>query len=88
MKRLGLTADERYRKGAATRLGMTLEEYDNRLSSGERWCSGCRQWQPECDFYRGDAAECKTVRRERKRAAREHEWQAFRNWLLARVLVK
>jgi hypothetical protein len=31
-------------KGAATRLGITLQEYLAHLESGEKWCSVCREW--------------------------------------------
>jgi len=37
-------------QSAADRLGITLEEYIQRVEGGEKWCVGCRAWQPVDDF--------------------------------------
>lgn len=31
-------------RGHATRLGMTVEQYQARVASGQRWCCGCKEW--------------------------------------------
>jgi hypothetical protein len=38
------------RKTAAARIGVTLDEYDQRRAAGEKWCTGCKQWHPHVDF--------------------------------------
>ncbi|AMV24562.1 Recombination endonuclease VII [Gemmata sp. SH-PL17] len=32
-------------KGAATKIGVTFEEWERRRTNGEAWCYCCRQWQ-------------------------------------------
>jgi hypothetical protein len=32
------------RKGHATRLGLTLEEYELRVSAGLHYCTSCKDW--------------------------------------------
>lgn len=39
------SAEHRMRIGA-TRLGISFAEYCARVEAGERWCYGCRVWQP------------------------------------------
>lgn len=52
-------------KTAATRVGMSLEEYQQRQAAGEKWCTACKDWRPIADFHkdasRGDGlkASCK-----------------------------
>lgn len=54
------------RKAAAARLGVPLAEYDRRRASGEKWCTGCKQWHRRTSFTidrsRGDgvAKWCRT----------------------------
>jgi hypothetical protein len=43
------TAEQR-RKGAATRIGVTLAEYEARRAAGEKWCWRCRSWQWREEF--------------------------------------
>lgn len=35
---------------AASRIGITLVEYEAHRAQGERWCSRCKQWHPEAAF--------------------------------------
>lgn len=78
------------RRTAATRIGVTLAEYDARLLAGEKWCGSCRTWHGrgrfELDRSRTDglsavcaAARIRCVDRpgkaERRAArARGHAW--------------
>jgi hypothetical protein len=61
-------------KAAAKRLGLTIEEYNARIAAGEKWCTGCKEWQPQSDFqidrsrYDGRAASCGKNRKQRYRA--------------------
>ncbi|HUR74416.1 MAG TPA: hypothetical protein VMZ00_09070 [Sporichthya sp.] len=65
----------RIRVTAATRLGITLAEYDRRVAAGEKWCGGCRNWHPRASFStdrsRGDglAKWCTTYTSTRSRAS-------------------
>ena len=86
-RRQGLGAPERLRKATATKLGLTLAEYDAHLAAGELWCTGCKGWHDSSAFY-PNAHWCKASTAADKRARRDREWVEFRNWLLARVLVK
>ena len=38
------------RKGAALRLGISLEEYERNLDSGLRWCTACKEWHLSTEF--------------------------------------
>lgn len=83
----GLDAPERLRKATATKHGLTLAEYDTLIAAGQRWCTGCKAWHDESAFYR-NAHWCKASTVAARREKRNREWHEFRNWLLARVLVK
>lgn len=37
-------------KSAATKIGVTAEEYLRRRDAGERWCWACREWHPLAAF--------------------------------------
>ena len=78
---------ERIRRSVASRLGMTLVEYDVHRAAGERWCSGCRGWHPVAEFG-PTAGYCRPAQRRRQRDGLHARSEEFRNWLLARVLVK
>lgn len=39
-------------KRAAQRAGVTLEEYQQRISDGFKWCYSCKQWLPHASFHR------------------------------------
>ncbi len=60
-------------KLAAKRLGMSLEEYQNKISNGLKHCTKCKTWQPReafpNDSSRGDGLEarCRTCNYRRKR---------------------
>ncbi len=64
---------EGVRKAAATRLGLSLAEYEEHLDAGLLWCWRCREWHPAAEFAtdrnrgRGRAAAC---RRTQNAAAR------------------
>lgn len=78
---------ERNRKAAATRIGVSLDEYDRRRAAGEFWCTGHQHWEL-ADAVSSRRGYCVEAHRTRQRAKRDREWIEFRNWLLARVLVK
>jgi 5-methylcytosine-specific restriction endonuclease McrA len=50
---------------AAKRIGVPVDEYVSRINSGEKWCTGCKEWHSRTLFYvdrsRSDglAASCK-----------------------------
>ncbi|NOR03661.1 HNH endonuclease [Mycolicibacterium fortuitum] len=52
-------------KTAATRLGISVEDYAARTDAGQKWCRSCREWHAREDFNadrsRGDglAAQCR-----------------------------
>jgi hypothetical protein len=81
-------APERIRRGAATKLGVSLDEYDRRKAAGEFWCSGHQRWEPAAAVSSSRRGYCAETQRLRRRASQERQWQEFRNWVLARVLVK
>jgi len=60
------------RKAAATRVGVSLVEYDSRLLAGEKWCHACTSWHPRSEFgtdrHRADglAAVCRRARERTK----------------------
>ncbi len=35
---------------AASRLGLSLAEYQARRDAGEKWCTGCKDWHPVAEF--------------------------------------
>lgn len=59
-------------KSAATRVGLTREQYVERLAAGDKWCTACKAWHPRAAFApdasRGDglAARCAASRRKRE----------------------
>lgn len=69
------TTPLRVRAAAVARIGVTVGEYDARLEAGEKWCCGCRSWQPRSDFAadksRGDGLVkwCRAYANERSRAS-------------------
>lgn len=38
------------RKAAATRVGLTLQEYEARVAAGEKWCTACKEWHQRDAF--------------------------------------
>lgn len=40
----------RFRAAAASRIGITLAEYDAKIEAGLKWCTGCKEWQPRAAF--------------------------------------
>ena len=59
------TVPLRTRATAAARIGVSLAEYDERRTNGQKWCTGCKAWQQSTDFARdksrsdGLAARCR-----------------------------
>jgi hypothetical protein len=52
MDTLGMAGTvEGVRKTAAKRIGVTLDEYERRLSAGERWCFACKSWHLRSAFH-------------------------------------
>ena len=67
-------------KAAATRLGITHDEYARHLEAGEKWCAGCKAWHSRdafgTDTSRSDGLQryCRRGRKawaQRKKAAQE-----------------
>ncbi len=60
-------------KIAAQKVGMSEQEYLSRLSQGEKWCTGCKEWHLQdafaVDRSRGDGltASCRTYRNSKSR---------------------
>lgn len=58
-------------KVAATRAGITLDEYRSRVAAGEKWCTACKTWHPRAEFGRdttrrdGLTATCTAARKAR-----------------------
>lgn len=56
---------------AAKRVGLTLAEYQQRVTAGTKYCTGCRAWHPVDKFGRdssrsdGRSASCKNARAQR-----------------------
>lgn len=86
-RRQGLDAPERLRKATATKHGLTLADYDALLAAGQLWCTGCKAWHDRLAF-RPAGHYCRESERNARRKQHNREWTEFRNWLLARVLVK
>lgn len=42
-----MSISEHGAKIAASRLGITVEEYRSHRDNGERWCPDCQDWRPE-----------------------------------------
>lgn len=59
------------RKTAATKLGLSVEEYEAHLAAGEQWCIGCRAFHPLSAFHRdasrvnGLGRRCRDARQNR-----------------------
>lgn len=78
---------ERSRKSAATRIGVSLEEYDRRRAAGEWWCSGCRVWHA-AELRSSTRGLCQAGRRRYDRSVQRYRrTQEYRD-RLARLLVK
>lgn len=81
---------ERIRKGAATKLGISLAEYDGRRARGEWRCSGCRAWHP-ADVPAGSTPGfCRASHSQWRRDRGEMRQRQTQEWKdrLARLLVK
>ena len=37
-------------KGAAKKIGVTLDDYIDALDAGRKWCFACSQWRDRCHF--------------------------------------
>lgn len=42
-------------KGAAGRVGLSVDVYVRNVENGLKWCTGCRLWAPRSDFSRDRA---------------------------------
>lgn len=78
---------ERIRKGAATKLGITLAEYDARIAAGDWRCSGCKAWHgPE--LLGSTRGYCQESRRNYDRSVQRYrQGQEYRDRLV-RLLVQ
>lgn len=60
-------------KTSAARIGVTLEEYRERVAAGGKWCGGCKAWHDRSEFaadrsrYDGLTANCREYRLRRSR---------------------
>lgn len=60
------------KKGAAKRIGVSEDEYEAHIASGEKWCNGCKEWHSEAAFgpdssrHDGLAASCQEYRRSQR----------------------
>lgn len=37
-------------KRAARQIGLSLEDYQARITNGEKWCTGCKDWHLRAEF--------------------------------------
>lgn len=44
------TTPDRVRATAASRLGLSLDEYDAKIAAGQKWCTKCKAWQSRSEF--------------------------------------
>lgn len=44
------TSGRRFRASAASRIGITLTEYDAKTTAGLKWCTGCKDWHSRRAF--------------------------------------
>lgn len=71
-------------KAAATRVGLTVQEYTTRIDGGEKWCTGCKEWHRIDEFPRdrtrgdGRRARCLKVERGKPRSTRDPLHEAAR----------
>jgi hypothetical protein len=81
---------ERIRKGVATKLGITLAEYDERQARGEWWCSGCRTWHDAEVVKASTPGYCNYSHARYRRDRSVQRYRQTQEWKdrLARVLVK
>lgn len=65
-------------QSAATRIGVSLSEYEAHIAAGEKRCGGCRAWHPRdafgmsrgmSDGLNGTCREAIAARRDRRRTA-------------------
>jgi hypothetical protein len=69
------TPARRFRASAASRIGITLAEYDAKTAAGQKWCGGCKDWHPrgafDADRSRSDGlkARCRAYVSRHSRAA-------------------
>ena len=62
-------------KIAASKAGVTVDEYRRLMAKGLKWCTGCRAWHPTEEFgsdvsrWDGLSAVCASARRAKARAA-------------------
>ena len=74
-------------KIAASKIGVTLEDYRAKLAAGLKWCTGCKTWHNAeafgVDLSRGDqrSAKCLSFGRVKQRAIRTPP--AKRGWIEA-----
>ncbi|WP_406263515.1 hypothetical protein [Streptomyces chartreusis] len=60
-------------KAAATRIGITVDEYQAHIAAGRKWCTGCKTWHPITAFRRdpsrtdGLSARCQESRNSKAR---------------------
>lgn len=61
--------DEERRRGKATRVRVSLAEYDAQIAAGKKWCWKCQQWHDRAAFgpnrstSDGLQAMCRTSKR-------------------------
>lgn len=60
-------------RAAASRVWITVDEYNKRVEAGGKWCTGCKSWIPSSQFgkdisrYDGLSARCFSCRRGKRK---------------------
>ena len=45
-------------KVAAKKLGISYDEYMDKIDAGFRWCTICKSWKPILEFYKSSSRKC------------------------------
>ena len=66
-------------KGVANRKGIPFSAYQSKISSGLKWCTGCKDWHPVANFprdrSRGDGLNTKCLKSNRGKPRRPRNKQ-------------
>ena len=74
-KSSGRSPLSRYKQGAS-RLGISVEEYQQRVADGQRRCAGCHAWHPVSEFGR-DRSTTDGLNRICRAYARAYQWRYY-----------
>lgn len=71
-------------KVAAGRIGVTVFEYERRVSLGEKWCTRCCAWHPRSAFgvdrMRGDGRDARCLASRRVKVRKTRKKTGPRGW--------